>query len=233
MSSVNEGRKALRLLVEIVICFFIAIILVGVVQQFFLAPVGVVGSSMYPTINAEGDKVFVQKRFFKVDRGDVVVFYRPNSDEVKTENPSNSITISDFFNSMPFVNKIPHVKEESSSDADYTCVIKRVVGLPGDTVEIREDPANPGFALLFVNGSAVKNDSVMHSKTLFGYGVKTLPEASWTVGEGELFVLGDNRDNSFDSEDYGPIQADWLMGRVVLARIDGKYKFGLKKSFDE
>ena len=49
-------------------------------------------------------------------------------------------------------------------------------------------------------------------------------EVDVTVGEGELFVLGDNRNNSYDSEDYGCIQSDWLMGRVLLAKIGGKFK---------
>jgi len=229
----KEGRKALKIAVEIVLCLFIAIILVGLVQQMFLAPVGVVGSSMYPTINSEGDRVFVQKRFYSIKRGDVIVFYRPNSSDVTSKNPAGSITFSDFFNSLPFINKFPHVKEESN-DSDYTCVIKRVIGIPGDTIMIREDPANPTFAKLYVNGNAVKETVIMHNKDAFyGVGVETNPRiANWTVEEGQYFVLGDNRDSSYDSEDYGPIQADWLMGKVVLARIGGKYKVNLSISMD-
>ncbi|MBQ9369630.1 MAG: signal peptidase I [Clostridia bacterium] len=230
----NEGHRALRLAVEIVLCLMIAIVLVGVVQQMFLAPVGVVGSSMYPTINAEGDRVFVQKRLYSIDRGDVVVFYRPNSSDVTSENPAGSITLADFFNSLPFINKFPHVKEENTAaDADYTCVIKRVVGLPGDTVTIRADATEPTLAHLYVNGALVKESVIMHNKDVCGFGVDADPlSATWTVAEGELFVLGDNRDHSYDSEDYGPIKSEWLMGKVVVARIGGKYKFDLSISMD-
>jgi len=229
----NEGHKALRIAVEIVLCLMIAIVLVGVVQQMFLAPVGVVGSSMYPTINAEGDRVFVQKRMYSVKRGDVIVFYRPNSEDVTSENPAGSITIADFFNSLPFINKFPHVKEDNPAESDYTCVIKRVVGIPGDTVTIRADATEPLLAHLYVNGELVRESVVMHNKRLNSFGVETDPVlATWTVGEGQYFVLGDNRDNSFDSEDYGPIDADWLMGKVLLARIGGKYKFDLSISLD-
>ena len=65
MSDERQRRSPLFLIVQLVLCLMIAIVLVGVVQQFFLAPVAVTGSSMMPTINAEGDKVFVQKKFFK------------------------------------------------------------------------------------------------------------------------------------------------------------------------
>ena len=221
-----EGRKLLRVLVEVVLCLMIAILLVGLIQQFFLAPVAVSGSSMLPTFHSEGDKVFVQKRFFKVSRGDVVVFYRPNGDDVTSENPANSITFSDFFNSLPFVNKIPHLSEETDAANDYTCVIKRVVGVPGDFIEIRYISADQ--AQLFRNGEAVDETYIMTPKAWGGGGVSEMSGANGvTVGEGELFVLGDNRNNSYDSEDYGCIKADWLMGKVLLAKIGGSYKFSI------
>ncbi|HAE88812.1 MAG TPA: signal peptidase I [Clostridiales bacterium] len=219
MSYEKKKNSILRVLVEIVLCLMIAIVLVGVVQQFFLAPVAVAGVSMMPTINSEGDKVFVQKKFFKIERDCVVVFYRPNSDDVTSKNPANSISVSEFFNSLPFVNKIPNLTEESNSSAeDYTCVIKRVIGIPGDRIEIRY--VSTSQAQLLRNGELV-NDFLMSPKRL-GFG--GVDEGEWTVGEGELFVLGDNRNNSYDSEDYGCIQSSWLMGRVLLAKINGKYK---------
>ena len=214
----KKSPNVLKVLVEIVLCLMIAIVLVGVIQQFFLAPVAVTGVSMMPTINSLGDKVFVQKKFFKLEHDCVVVFYRPNSDDVTTTNPANSISVADFFNSLPFVNKIPNLTEESDVSEDYTCVIKRVIGLPGDHIEIRF--VSDQQAQLVRNGEVV-NDFLMTPKR---FGLSGVRETNVTVGEGELFVLGDNRDNSYDSEDYGCIQASWLMGKVLLAKIGGKYK---------
>ena len=216
MGERREDKKILKIVVEVMLCLLIAIILVGLIQQFFLAPVAVVGESMMPTINAEGDRVYVQKKFYKISRGDVIVFYRPNSEDVKSKNPANSISIADFFNSLPFVNKIPKVSEESAND--YTCVIKRVIGVEGDRIEIRY--VSVSQAQLLRNGRIV-NDFMMNPSY---YGAGGVKEGSWTVGKGELFVLGDNRNNSYDREDYGPIQDSWLMGKVVLAKIGGKYK---------
>ena len=222
MAERKEGKRILRILVEVVLCLMIAIVLVGIVQQFFLAPVAVTGSSMMPTINSSGDKVFVQKKFFKIDRGDVVVFYRPNSDDVTTKNPANSISISDFFNSLPFVNKIPKLTEESDVSKDYTCVIKRVIGIPGDHIEIRHISGEQ--SQLLRNGEVV-NDFLMYPAAWGRLG--GVNEVDVTVEEGDLFVLGDNRNNSYDSEDYGCIRSSWLMGRVLLAKIGGKYKRNL------
>ena len=219
MASERENKtNILKIIVEVILCLLIAIVLVGIVQQFFLAPVAVTGVSMMPTINSEGDKVFVQKKFFKIEQGDVVVFYRPNSDDVTTENPANSISLSDFFNSLPFVNKIPNLSEESDVSNDYTCVIKRVIGVPGDHIQIRYVSENQAQ---LIRNREVVNDFLMSPKR-FGYG--GVDEVDVTVGEGELFVLGDNRNNSYDSEDYGCIQSSWLMGKVLLAKIGGKYK---------
>ena len=110
---------------------------------------------------------------------------------------------------------------------------RRVVGIPGDTITIRADETEPTLAHLYVNGVVVRESVVMHNKDVCGFGVETNPVfATWTVGEGEYFVLGDNRDHSYDSEDYGPIKAEWLMGEVGLARIGGKYKFDLSISMD-
>ena len=218
----KNDHKLLRRIIEVVLCLMIAIVLVGLVQQFFLAPVAVSGSSMLPTFSESGDKVFVQKKFFKVSRGDVVVFYRPNSDSVTSKNPSNSISFADFFNSLPFINKIPKLKEDSDSSADYTCVIKRVIGVEGDHIQISFNGGE--IAKLYRNGKEIKETFIYEPMRQKNFGMGGVQEVDVTVGKGELFVLGDNRNNSYDSEDYGCIKTSWLMGKVSLAKIDGKYR---------
>lgn len=81
--------------------------------------------------------------------------------------------------------------------------VKRVVGLPGDHVAIRD-------ALLYVNGELVDEPYVDHKSidALF-YGPVVVP------ADGFL-VLGDARAVSIDSRTYGPVRSDRLLGRVVL-----------------
>jgi signal peptidase I len=82
-------------------------------------------------------------------------------------------------------------------------VVKRVVGLPGDEVAIRD-------ALLYVNGDRVHEPYVDHKSidALF-YGPVVVPAD-------RILVLGDARAVSIDSRAYGPVRSDRLLGRVVL-----------------
>lgn len=90
------------------------------------------------------------------------------------------------------------------SPEDDAMVLKRVVALGGDTVEVRD-------AVLFVNGSAVPEpyvDLAAFDGTYFG---------PVTVAAERVFVLGDNRANSIDSRTYGAVEVDEVVGRVVTS----------------
>lgn len=81
--------------------------------------------------------------------------------------------------------------------------IKRVVGLPGEEVVVLD-------GVLHVDGDPVAEPWV-DPASVDGYYSRTF----W-VPEDHVFVLGDNRDNSIDSRDYGAVAADDLRGRVLL-----------------
>ena len=78
--------------------------------------------------------------------------------------------------------------------------VKRLVGLPGDTVEMDE-------GVLSVNGVAYEEPYIRDASRPRYAGV-------WTLGENEYFVLGDNRSNSNDSHIIGPISRDMIVGHV-------------------
>lgn len=78
--------------------------------------------------------------------------------------------------------------------------IKRVIGLPGDQVEVKN-------GTVYINGQAL-DESYLDVKTDYA--------GSWKVPEGQLFVLGDNRNNSSDSHDWGTVPMDYVVGKAIL-----------------
>ena len=79
--------------------------------------------------------------------------------------------------------------------------VKRVVGIPGDTVEVQKE-------VVLVNGTVLTEDYITYpADYLFG---------PLTLQENEYFVLGDNRIHSTDSHVIGPIRRDAILGRVRL-----------------
>lgn len=110
------------------------------------------------------------------------------------------------------------------SDERY---IKRVIGLPGDKVEVKEDT-------LYINGKQmkepyledIKKDLILDKLT----GDFTLEELTGeaVVPEGALFVMGDNRLHSKDSRFFGPVPISSLIGEVKL-QIYPLGKIGMPK----
>ncbi len=214
------------LIVELLLCVVIAIILVGVIQQFVFSAVNVEGSSMMPTIKDDGEsKAYILKTYKQINRNDVVVFYRPNAatDEV---NPSErSVTITEFFKNLPIIGKKMQVGNENDTSSAFVCVIKRVVAVAGDKIQVID-----GYFYIQKGGSGdwdklTDFDSVefnpLNMTTSAKYGVAD--SAVITVGEDELYVLGDNRNNSYDSEDYGCIKTSWIYGKAAFLYTDGNY----------
>ena len=78
--------------------------------------------------------------------------------------------------------------------------IKRVIGLPGDIVSVNN-------GVVHVNGKTITEPYIAE---LPGY------TGTWEVPEGELFVLGDNRNHSSDSHDWGFVQQEWVVGKAII-----------------
>ncbi|MEK7782056.1 MAG: signal peptidase I [Verrucomicrobiota bacterium] len=165
--------------------------------------------SMRPTI-LEGDRIFVNKLAYDLkvpfttwhiaewsnpQRGDIVVFFSPH---------------------------------------DGTRLVKRVIGLPGDTIELRNNQ-------LVLNGVTVEYQAIAEELLRYipaaeregrvfareklpgqthavgGYPAAPAPRdfAPFVVPPGEYFMMGDNRDDSFDSRFYGAVKRKQIVGRAT------------------
>jgi signal peptidase I len=179
-----EGASFLRELpILFIVALTVAIVLKTLVVQAFFIP----SSSMEPTL-APGDRVLVQKVVYGPDRGDVIVF----SDPQGRPGPDRGV-VGGFVHWLSSTLGIERPEHE-----DF---IKRAIGLPGETVELRD-------GRLFVDGVQISEPYLKGAVDTRDYGPVRVPE-------GTLFVLGDNRLNSNDSRfGLGFVPVDKVVGRA-------------------
>ncbi|HSJ82398.1 MAG TPA: signal peptidase I [Acidimicrobiia bacterium] len=166
-----------------------ALVIAVVIKTFLLQPFWIPSESMLPTIEVN-DRVMVNKlayRWGEPQRGDVVVFRDPRIEETAESIPEAVIR-----------SVLEAVGIRTRGDED---LIKRVVGLPGETIEVRNNQ-------VVVDGSPL-DESYLPD-------VFMPDEPPITVGDAEVFVMGDNRDASFDSRRFGPIALDDLVGEAFV-----------------
>lgn len=94
--------------------------------------------------------------------------------------------------------------------SDGTPFIKRVIGVAGDTIEVRDD------SRVYVNEVALAEPYVYTDDAGQQDPTEVPDQTRWQVGDGELFVLGDHRQKSADSRVFGTIGVTDVIGRAWL-----------------
>lgn len=167
-------------LMSCILTFLAALAIATLVRAYWVEPVRVDGTSMTNTLQ-NGEIVLVSKTAYRnaePQRNDIVICRYPKRVD-REINLGAALAVT-----------------------QYEIFVKRLVALPGDTVEIRA-------GTLFVNGQAVPDPEFMGSVPM-DYPLRYL-------GEDEYFVIGDNRYSSHDSrgEDVGPLSRSQIMGKVT------------------
>lgn len=93
-------------------------------------------------------------------------------------------------------------------------LIKRIVGLPNETITLRNQQ-------IYVNGQLLDEPYIKETCT-----PSRCPDSEWQLGDNEYFVMGDNRNNSQDSRRFGAVTYDHIVGTVVF-RYWSLDRFGL------
>ncbi len=87
-------------------------------------------------------------------------------------------------------------------------IIKRIIALEGQVVKINYEKNQ-----VFVDGLLLDESDYVSSETI-NKTIDPRTERTWTVGEGEAFVLGDNRADSYDSRAFGCVKVDDIIGKA-------------------
>jgi signal peptidase I len=194
-------RHAIGFAKELPILLLVAVLAAFLVRTFvfqaFFIPSPSMGCADCPVHTLEiDDKIVVSKLSYRLhdpNRGDVVVFECPPA--ASCANPPRSTN--------PLARAVRFVGERVGlvppSTEDY---IKRVIALPGETVEGRQGH-------VYVDGRFLDEPYLSDAVVTSDFGPVVVPT-------GSLWVMGDNRQNSGDSRVFGPIRRDSIVGRTVL-----------------
>ena len=97
---------------------------------------------------------------------------------------------------------------ESAGRQEGVPFIKRVIGVPGDAVEIHD-------GRVFVNGDEL-DEPYLFAGALGAEPTETAQRSQWIVPDGQLFLMGDHRTQSIDSRSFGPVPVGSVVGRAWL-----------------
>lgn len=171
-------KRILGGVAEILLYVAIAFICIFIIPRYVVQRTQVSGESMELTLMS-GDNILVEKmsyRFHEPERFDVIVFYH----FLDKDNP------------------------DTSDKNAYEYYIKRIIGLPGETVQIIGET-------IYINGEPLEENYGKDPIVLQG-----VAEDPIVLGEDEYFVLGDNREVSKDSrdEEVGNIKKEYIIGKA-------------------
>ena len=187
----SKEKSGQNSLVELVMIVAIALALALGIQAFLVKPFRIPSESMVPTLQI-GQRVLVDRVSFKFgepDRGDIVVFKPPVGQPSTCGVPRAS--------DQPCPRGTPE-----KSDTNF---IKRVVGLPGDRLKVLEGH-------VYINGRRQKES---YARIDPECATCNLPREI-TIPDGQYYMMGDNRGESADSREWGPVPKEWLIGKAFM-----------------
>ena len=188
---VGVERRRWRFIGSTPTLIVLALCVALLVKTFLIQAFYIPSESMVPTLEV-GDRVFVDKFLFDggdIHQGDVIVFENPHAGALPDRGMIGGV--------LHWIGEGIGLAQPANED-----FIKRVIALPGETIEIRND-------VVYIDGKRLDEPYLTRqARTSNGdYPLTTVPDDA-------LFVMGDNRANSADSR-YG-------LGFVPIDRVIGK-----------
>ncbi len=133
--------------------------------------------------------------------GDYVIVNEVGYKNVHLGNLQLRAPSREFHRGDPIVFRFPN--------SPKTFFIKRVIGLPGERVVVRS-----GTVIIY--NDTHPDGFILDEKYLPNGGIITDDRVDYTIGTDEYFVMGDNRNHSYDSRRWGPLKKKYVMGKVLV-----------------
>ena len=185
MIHINETVKEV---LEWIYCIVIAIALALLIRYFVGTPTVVKQTSMFPTLKQNERLILnrLSRTFNEIpERGDIITFEAPSKTSATGVEAIYDKEIDGWFEKFTYyvleVNKMSY--------------IKRVIALPGEHVEIKDGK-------IYINGEALQEDYLQENVVTEA---KSQYLTDFTVPEGYIFAVGDNREYSSDCRQFGCI----------------------------
>jgi signal peptidase I len=191
----TRNRNRIRGLVELVVTVAVAVGAALLIQAFLVKPYRIPSASMVPTLQT-GQRILVNRLATHPGVGDVVVFHPPSGAD------------NEFGAQCGDPEQGPgHAQpcERPTQRASGQTFVKRVVGLPGDTLKI-------------IHGDVYRNgvkETGSYIQACTDPTSCTFSETI-TVPKGDYYMMGDNRGDSDDSRYWGPVPQSWIIGAAFL-----------------
>ena len=208
-----KTRGILREVLDWVICFAIAFVVYLLINYFFICAPTVKQQSMHPTIK-NNEKVLTIRPWMKGSKfeyGQIITFEAPIDNKLYID--SNETLYTAQYENYTGITLVLY----NFLDVNKVSYIKRVIGLPGDHIVIKD-------GIVYRNDERIEEPYLREMNTE----IQEQEYADVIVPENTIYVMGDNREQSKDSRSFGCIPYDRVNG-YVLCRIWPLNKLGAIK----
>jgi signal peptidase I len=190
----RSQKSSLKSLLELVVTIVVAVGLALLIQAFIVKPYRIPSPSMVPTLDV-GQRILANRLAGDPGLGDIVVFHPPKGADTQPAvcgSPSQGTGHGQACDT-------PTPQESTQT------FIKRVVGVPGDRLTIRD-------------GHVIRNGKREADSYSLACGTSSFCNFPKTivVPPGDYFMMGDNRGVSDDSRFWGPVPSRWIIGQAFF-----------------
>lgn len=193
-------------ILEWIVCILVAFILALLIRYFIGTPTIVKQSSMFPTLK-QNQRLILNRwqRTTKTmpERGDIITFEAPSETYVAEEDFNNDVVARYNNNPSNWFSKFIYYVLEINKES----YIKRVIGLPGDHVKIKDGK-------VYLNGEEYDEPYLQDDVETTDMGKYIFTDL--VVPDNCVFAMGDNRDYSTDCRSFGCIPLDKIEGKVWI-----------------